>query len=186
MVSAYTERIAQVYGTSAASTIVSSGGISNNKVNNFNSTLSVVHNSKFELFKPIHVQASYEPSNYGTGGARLLFFDLTGPTFDNNGVTIVDASTGVVRLDDEYVNFGWGISLFEANAFLGATVDKLGFDLSASVFKVNGYIPINDSIKVGGGISFLSVGYAVKYKDGRFEAKAGFGIIGFELIIDFE
>jgi RHS repeat-associated protein len=156
------------------------------QVNNSNSSLPVMHNSKFELFTPIHLQANYMPSNYGTGGARALFFDLTGPTFDNNGVTLFDASVGLVRFDDEYDTFGWGVSLFEANAFLGATVDKWGFDLSASVFKVNGYIPINNSIKVGGGVSFLSVGYALKYKDGRFVVKYGFGIIGLELILDFE
>lgn len=49
-----------------------------------------------------------------------------------------------------------------------------------------GYARIDESLRIGAGVTFLSVGYAMKYHDGKIVIKAGFGYFGFELIIEFE
>ncbi len=79
-----------------------------------------------------------------------------------------------------------GFSLFDGNLFLGDRLDKKGYDASIHLLNVSGFLVLDDGTRLGLGISFLTVGYAAKYDNGKYVIRSGFGYFTIEIIIDLE
>ncbi len=144
----------------------------------------------WQLHEPYNDQVFVRQGDYGNGGlARLLYIDFTGPTISMNQITVCNIEAGLLKFEQDFDGFDFGVDLFSAYGSAGIGTELIGYEFGASVISIplQGEIAISEDLYfvIGVEIKLFSASVCYKYENGKVEF-GGSEMFGAHIIIGFE